>query len=75
MGYVFDGLDWTAPVQAGPSTPAVDRLHALLMMRADELAGCTKGSREADELATITEALEAYEAIRWPDGKVPGGKG
>ena len=23
----------------------------------------------------ITEATEAYEAKRWPDGKVPGGKG
>jgi hypothetical protein len=21
------------------------------------------------------EALEAYEAVRWPDGRVPGGKG
>jgi hypothetical protein len=23
----------------------------------------------------ISDAIEAYEAVRWPQGKVPGGKG
>jgi hypothetical protein len=75
MGYLFRDDDWIAGPVASPSTAAADRLHALLVMRADQLDGHTDGLREADELGAIAEALEAYEAIRWPDGKVPGGKG
>ena len=55
-------------------TPA-DKMHALLVERADELMGCTEDSPEEAELATLTDAIEAYEAVRWPDGKEPGGKG
>ena len=55
-------------------TPA-DKMHALLVERADALMGCTEGSPEEAELATLTDAIEAYEAVRWPDGKEPGGKG
>jgi hypothetical protein len=28
-----------------------------------------------DEIDQITNAIEAYEAVRWPEGKIPGGKG
>jgi len=48
-----------------------DAMHALLVERADELMGCAENSPEGAELASIAEALEAYEALRWPLGKIP----
>ena len=73
MGYVFRDHEWTG--RAIPSTFEADALHALLVLRADALEGCAENSEEARELAMIAEGLEAYEAVRWPDGTIPGGKG
>ena len=75
MGYVF--LDeWIAPMgQTTPTTAEADAMHALLVQRADQLDGCTKGSPEEAELMAIADAIEAYERRRWPEGKAPGGKG
>ena len=52
-----------------------DAMHARLVKRADELVGCLEGSPEEQELAEIADILEAYEAKRWPLGKIPGLKG
>ncbi len=52
-----------------------DELHTLLLKRADRLSGVFSRTRDATEHRTIINALEAYEAKRWPDGKIPGGKG
>ena len=52
-----------------------DRMHGLLMERADALMGCTENSPEEAELATLADVIEAYERQRWPEGKIPGGKG
>jgi hypothetical protein len=44
----------------GSTAPALldeaDTMHALLVLRADNLGGCTKGSREEAELKMISEA-------------------
>ena len=52
-----------------------DAMHTLLIKRADELMGCTEGSPEEEELRALADVIDAYEAKRWPSGKVAGGKG
>ena len=78
LGYAFDGIAWTAPTGGAPISAAdteADAMHSLLVLRADKLAGCSEGSDEELELKMIADTVVAYEAKRWPDGKVPGGKG
>jgi hypothetical protein len=50
-------------------------MHTLLVARADTLDGCTEGSPEETERKCIVDAIEAYEAKRWPNGKEADGKG
>jgi hypothetical protein len=76
LGYTFAGGDWMHPTNDAAPAPAItDALHALLVQRDDALEGCPEGSAEEGELAAIADAIEAYEAVRWPTGKTAGGKG
>ena len=56
-GYTFAAGDWMQPANdAAAVVPAIiDALHALLVARADALAGCTEGSNEEREFAAITD--------------------
>lgn len=78
FGYSFDGFVWNAPAGGVPMPSLYDQadaMHSLLVLRADKLDGCTEGSEEEAELKMIADTIETYEAKRWPDGKVSGGKG
>ena len=81
LGYTFTLAEgWSPPAQAAPTNSAsasaeADAMHALLLLRADKLEGCSEGTEEALELGLIAKAAEAYEAKRWPLGKEQGGKG
>jgi len=73
------GLSWHNgawhPVSDDDLLAEADAMHAQLVKRADELDGCLEDSPEEAELAEIANVLEAYEAKRWPEGRIPGGKG
>jgi hypothetical protein len=74
LGYSFSVGLWHSPRRA-LNSPQADAMHSLLVQRADALIGSTDGSADQDELEAIGEAIEAYERVRWPEGKVDGGKG
>lgn len=75
LGYIWDGTAWTHPraahaSPAGGLQAAADMMHGVLMDRAEALAGCVEDGAEETELAAIGEAIEAYESVRWPTGRV-----
>ena len=78
MGFTWRNGRWIPPLSAEsrpPIVPAADAMHHVLIARADRLVGCVENSDDEEELVRIGEAVEAYEAQRWPRGKEPGGKG
>ena len=75
LGYCFRAGRWHPQLRRpGQSLVEADALHNLLVQRADTLISCADGSADRDELEAIGEAIEAYERVRWPDGKIDGGK-
>jgi hypothetical protein len=52
-----------------------DAMLAYLIERADALAAHAANPRAEAELERVVALIEAYEAERWPSGKVVGGKG
>lgn len=71
-GYKFNGSEWVQP--QGNGMAEADALHALLVKRVRHLAGGTDGLLEETELSSIIDAIQAYEAVRWPNGRQEGGK-
>jgi hypothetical protein len=55
-------------------TAIADRMHALLVIRANAVEGCTEGLPEEAELAELVAVIEPYEVIRWPLGRTQDGK-
>jgi hypothetical protein len=75
LGYRYDSGSWQRPAMSNPGAPDGDTILGLLHDRVDALAGCCEASAEDEERNALGAAIEAYERSRWPDGKVPGGKG
>ena len=74
-GYCFNPADGWIGGELPASVTILDAMHSALMRRADALESCTSGLDGEAELKSIIDAIGAYEAIRWPLGKVTGGKG
>ena len=51
MGYVFHDHDWIGPTI--PATLEADAMHALLVLRADQIEGFAAGSPEEAEFKAI----------------------
>jgi hypothetical protein len=73
-GLAWHGGTWRKD-GSGDLIAEADAMHALLVHRPDDLADYPNGSPEQAELASIVDAIEAYEEKSWPLGKVAGGKG
>jgi len=79
MGWIWRDGEWVSPRRAALDgdalVSAADDMLAALIRRADTLEGATEDADEMAELGVIGGAVEAYETARWPEGKIPGGKG
>jgi hypothetical protein len=61
QGYRFEDGAWTRSRMVGPDFDPygmmadADAMHALLMLRADALAGCTENSEESAKLERLAD--------------------
>ena len=60
---------------ARSSWEIADDMVAYLIKRADDLVAHADNPQAEAELERIVDLIEAYEAKRWPDGKIAAGKG
>ena len=74
MGYTFADGPWIHPANDAVAPVITDALHAPLVGRADELMACPEDGWRLRTPA-ITDAIDAYEAVRSPGGRVDSGKG
>jgi hypothetical protein len=74
LGLIWSQGAWQK-VPQGEFVAEADAMHAMLVRRADALEGCLEGSTEEAELEAIADVPGAYEAKRWPLGRMPGRKG
>jgi hypothetical protein len=60
MGYVFRD-EWIAPAGVTmPATTEADAMHVLLVLRADQIEGCTEGSPEEAEFNAKADAVDPH---------------
>jgi hypothetical protein len=62
QGYTFEGGSWKPPVGGTQAAPEGDAIHAMMVRRAEAIAGRPD---HAVELESLTIAINAYESIRW----------
>jgi hypothetical protein len=60
----------SARISSAESFPwnEADKMFTLLVKRAAELVHCRTGSTQEEEFDCLANAIEAYEAKRWPAG-------
>ena len=75
QGFAFTDGGWQPPAGAVEETLSGDLILGMMMNRAEKLTRCTEGSTEESELEALNLAIDAYQSIRWPGGKIVGGKG